>query len=103
MVAASVPIPPLKAKRRKRRVAALDVFMKSDLKRQLVTTPRFTTGPNKGKVDLATNRKLSKIAFDGLDIAQKAGFQAKSDELNRQNAVDELEDAGSEEEVMRAL
>ena len=75
-----LPIPPLApaTTKKTRRVSALDVYMKSDLKAQTVAMSHFADGrPDHGK-----DRRLSHAAFQNLDIAQKAWFQGQADERN---------------------
>ena len=98
--AVAAVIPPIPLARRHRRVGALDVFMKSALKLELVGAPYTVGGPR----DVSDDRHLSSLAFKTLDIGQKASFQAQADAINAQNVqADPEADQQSVEEHRRAL
>ena len=93
-------IPPIPLARRRRRVGALDVFMKSAQKLDLVGAPYTVGGPK----DVSEDRHLSHLAFQALDIGQKAFFQAQADAINAQNLPGDQEtDKQLLEEHLRAL
>ena len=84
--------------RRRRRLGALDAFMKSDLKHELSPTPV----DKRGKPLLGLDRRHAARAFGELSPEKIAEFQAEADRINLERAAEDMVDATDCDEATRA-
>ncbi|KAI9068136.1 hypothetical protein FKP32DRAFT_1527506, partial [Trametes sanguinea] len=90
----AMAVPALTPQRRVRGMGALDVYMTSPLGKSMVQSPPSTMG---------AKRHVFAEAFHSLDAATQADFRAQATAINDQRKAAELEAAGDETEVARAM
>ncbi|KAI0691554.1 hypothetical protein C8Q76DRAFT_575855, partial [Earliella scabrosa] len=97
-VRAGLPLPPMTATRRHRRIGALDAFMLSDLKRELSPL----TVDKQGKPLLGLDRRRAARIFGGLAPEKIAEFQDEATRMNLERAAEDLVDTDECDEATRA-